>query len=121
MSMQSSRVIPELCPVCRRKKEEQELIKVSQVKESADPLKARREALTKAEQCRFFEHHTIYYKDENGEWARDPKTGELKIDPQMGLRTCSFIVGAGCGHLVHVYGLCDDWFDGKLCPNWCPS
>jgi hypothetical protein len=58
--------------------------------------------LKKAEGCEYFCHHGIY--DADG-----------KIDPLQGKRTCSLAIRRSCGHTEPKYGLCDEWFEGKVC------
>ena len=60
-----------------------------------DPLKERREALRRAERCRYFIHERL-------------NTPDGKENPRSGQRTCSLTVLCGCGHEERVYNLCVD-------------
>ncbi len=92
---------PELCRACQRKQKEEQ---VKEVKD--DPMRRRREALARAERCRFFYHYTM-------------ADAEAKKSPSLvGQRTCSLTITCGCGHAEPKYNLCLDWLDGKLCNDW---
>lgn len=95
---------PDLCSDCQKKKIE-EGTKQDREENKEDPMKKRRDALRRAEKCRFFHHHGLF--DTDG-----------KEDSLTGKRTCSLTIKHGCGHEVPKYTLCMDWFDGKLCGDW---
>lgn len=97
--------IPDLCPDCQLRKSEKAAVAT---KEDKNDFWARvSEALRKAEQCRYFYHHTLFDAEGREEEAS-----------LVGTRTCSFAIRAGCGHELLKYGQCWDWRDGRVCPDW---